>query len=169
MLLERISSREISIGQYLGWIQIYDTSPSRRRNWDFIQNLDLNDANRSMQQDDFVADLDFATTIKALAHQPELDTTYVTGHENPDGDAIMSSVFEVTRRSVTYEQHCVAWEERNPICCWSAVGKDNHGEHLMFFYSKNLRMYISYGYLQLAQRTAHHGNDVGTSHLQDLL
>lgn len=59
--------------------------------------------------------VDDGDICNALATTPVEETTYVTGHSNPDADAIVSSIFEATRRYLVYpERTFVAWAERVP-------------------------------------------------------
>ncbi|EFQ30439.1 hypothetical protein CGRA01v4_09981 [Colletotrichum graminicola] len=59
--------------------------------------------------------IDLDTICKALSTLEMENTTYVTGHLNPDADSIVSSVFEATRRGLLYpHKGCVAWAERLP-------------------------------------------------------
>ncbi|KAF5649810.1 DHH phosphoesterase [Fusarium tjaetaba] len=65
------------------------------------------------------------TICKAISAPKASDMTYVTGHQNPDADSIVSSVFEATRRSLVYpEKPCVAWVERLPPVVETILGSD---------------------------------------------
>jgi len=47
---------------------------------------------------------------KALSGKPNKNTTYVVGHEYPDADSVVSSIFESVRRSLVYpNQKCLPW------------------------------------------------------------
>lgn len=59
--------------------------------------------------------IDTSTICKALSAVADEDTTFVTGHMNPDADSIVASVFEATRRSLIHGgRKCLAWTEQLP-------------------------------------------------------
>lgn len=59
--------------------------------------------------------IDHQAICNALSRPIGDDTTYVTGHPNPDADSIVSSVFEAARRGQVYpSKSSVAWTDRIP-------------------------------------------------------
>lgn len=78
--------------------------------------IDLLGKRRLLEADfDGLQTVDEGDICNALATPPVEETTYVTGHSNPDADAIVSSIFEATRRYLVYTgRTCVAWAERVP-------------------------------------------------------
>ena len=91
----------------------------------FFESLDLPEMDTTNPMDEFVKDkekemavdllgkkrllsgqfrnlliIDRAAIIRTLATPAQEDTTYVIGHRRPDADAIVSAVFEATRRSL---------------------------------------------------------------------
>jgi hypothetical protein len=68
--------------------------------------------------------IDLKTMASALCAKPDADTMYVTGHEYPDADAIVSAVFEAVRRHLVYGKKCVAWSQRVPFVVRSILGTE---------------------------------------------
>jgi hypothetical protein len=46
------------------------------------------------------------TMITAHSSEPNDHTTYITGHEHPDADAVVGAVFEAVRRHAYYGKPC---------------------------------------------------------------
>ncbi|PMD46006.1 hypothetical protein L207DRAFT_576886 [Hyaloscypha variabilis F] len=50
-----------------------------------------------------------------LSGKPAKSTTYVVGHEHPDADSVVSSIFEALRRNLIYsDQNCLPWAPSIP-------------------------------------------------------
>lgn len=60
---------------------------------------------------------------QALSILADAETTYVIGHEHPDADSIVSSVFEATRRQLFYQKACVAWSDGMPYVVRKILGE----------------------------------------------
>ncbi|KAI1422157.1 hypothetical protein F5Y12DRAFT_786959 [Xylaria sp. FL1777] len=131
------------------WLD-YETKTLSRRDdeiQDLFHNLNLDHATGFTEQDEFIAirnherlcdlkgkkrlsvgdfnDLQvvsFNTIADILDEMPGSNTTYITGHNNPDADAIVSSVFEAARRAVSQQISCVAWAERVPYVVKQLLG-----------------------------------------------
>jgi hypothetical protein len=65
---------------------------------------------------------------KILSGKPAKSTTYVVGHEHPDADSVVSSIFEAVRRNLIYsDQNCLPWAPSIPPGVLSIIGPEIAG------------------------------------------
>jgi len=68
--------------------------------------------------------IDLKAMVSPLCAKPDADTVYVTGHEQPDADAVVSAVYEAARRHLVYGKKCVAWSQRVPFVVRNILGTE---------------------------------------------
>ncbi|KAM7192132.1 DHH phosphoesterase [Rhypophila sp. PSN 637] len=68
--------------------------------------------------------IDLKTMASSLCLEPDADTIYVTGHEHPDADAVVSAVYEAVRRHLVYGKKCAAWSQRVPYVVRTILGTE---------------------------------------------